>query len=818
MSNKPYARTQLAEVWKPQSPFIDSFPLMAKEVMNGSSTSFQHMVSPFVADEFKSGLVSSKAEDEPVAQDFVQTLANLYSEEFNEAIYGLVYEAGRFYEERVLANTPHLVANEAQVDFLLEDHFSPLIKQSEAALDHMAYELERYDTLSMSEVELDNLLQQLTPPPGQLSPAFEAFFGGLIDKAKQAVTAAVKNVANMVDKGIQAGIKLLPKNVLNEIKKFVRPLIQKVLKMARNKIPPTFQQPMRQLARHFLKMEVNAAEETAATTASEAATYDVRELQFEFDDLVAHYLFTPGESEHQAALEGFVNEVAQAIQPSPKESIEQARIRFAQQISQLPPGADPTPVVEEFTGAVMLGLKAVKTAVNLIGKENVAKTLAGLIAPLISKFVGQQGAEALASFIANTGLTLLDTVGEVGTNPGADALAMTVEDTVKEVMQYPSYVFEDRELLQGYVMQAFETAIGANFPAALLKPELREVGEGDGAWVLHPRNGQKNYKKHTRIFDVTIPAQKAQAIISFGGVSLARFLRDQLGLSLDQPIRARVHLYEAIRGTWLSRISDGEKGVPGLGTIKERSWGQIHPLTPEAAAALLGEPSLGRQVDSSYLQSRHRIAVGQRFFFLEIPHAHLGSQPENRSSRIDLVLNFIAPKISLALFISEAESQEIAGMLERGNYIGASTKVANTVEKDLDSLPIAEMGERVKLIYEANPELYLDHFVQGAAAAAAKALLKSFLEEFKKELVRVAVKSLAIFVRERIQEVVRAAHDPADGMTLLLTINNPPGFAQAILFLKLIKGHASDISVGNVLRLGRLPTPSVEIYPGYRHA
>ena len=79
---------------------------------------------------------------------------------------------------------------------------------------------------------------------------------------------------------------------------------------------------------------------------------------------------------------------------------------------------------------------------------------------------------------------------------------------------------------------------------------------------------RKYYKKYTQVFDVEITPQIADALKTFGGTTLSAFLKDQLGVT--PPVRARVHLYQAIPGTTLRRIAQLEQGVPGLGTSVRR--------------------------------------------------------------------------------------------------------------------------------------------------------------------------------------------------------------------------------------------------------
>ena len=94
-----------------------------------------------------------------------------------------------------------------------------------------------------------------------------------------------------------------------------------------------------------------------------------------------------------------------------------------------------------------------------------------------------------------------------------------------------------------------------------------------------PRGGPWRYRKYSRVFNVVIHPAAARAITTFGGRPLSAFLRDRLGRS--GPIRARIHLYQAVPGSSLARIARAERGVAGSdrptpaagrGSTRSRRW------------------------------------------------------------------------------------------------------------------------------------------------------------------------------------------------------------------------------------------------------
>ena len=123
----------------------------------------------------------------------------------------------------------------------------------------------------------------------------------------------------------------------------------------------------------------------------------------------------------------------------------------------------------------------------------------------------------------------------------------------------------------------------------------------------------------------------------------------------------RVHLYEAIPGTTLSVVSALERRVPGLGSGGEGAWSKIHPLTVQAAGLLLREPGLGRDMGSQWLESRHRIGVGQRFYYIEIAQA--GSpgpgKPPTRQSQVNVTIDLPSNQVRVNAYFSEPDAQRV---------------------------------------------------------------------------------------------------------------------------------------------------------------
>jgi len=235
-----------AEQWTAETPFLQTLPTIpgapqaAHEPQQVSR--WYETLAPFREEQ---ETVEGYA---PEAEDFVQLLAELRDEEFDEAVERLVNEASELYQEQFVGESGALVSSPAEPEGLLEAHFEPLVGEAEAFLDEMAGELERHDITAMSGAEIDTLLNQYEVPRDQLDPECEHFLENFLGKLKRAVKGAV----NLAKKGISAVGKLGLGPILEKLKQLVRPLLNRVLKVALNKLPPSLRPVAQQLAKRFL--------------------------------------------------------------------------------------------------------------------------------------------------------------------------------------------------------------------------------------------------------------------------------------------------------------------------------------------------------------------------------------------------------------------------------------------------------------------------------------------------------------------------------------------------------------------------------------
>jgi hypothetical protein len=562
-----------------------------------------------------------------------QLLEDLYDSEFDEAIADLVSEAETYVAELGLSEAE---ADGPRAERMLEAWIEPLRRDTQGMLLGLGEAFEAEDLSTISEARVDSIFARFEPVNTEYGPVFHGFLGSVWNKAKKLAHGAIKAAKS----GIAAVSKLMPIGIiLRKLAALARPLLNRVLRFALNKLPVEYREPARLLARRFLGINVAEAldeedeefdeteweMEEALEDEEQPATGDVRELQEFFDAEAVGLVFAPSEHEQDLYLaEASASSTASA--PSPLTELDTARNGFIDGVARLDEGADPTPLVENFVPAI---LPALRLGIRLAGRPRVVRFLAGYLGRLIAPYVGPSVTPGLSRAIVDAGLRVmtLEAEGEeTEATPAvaAEAFAALVEDTVAKVARLDEEDLTDEALVEEAAYTAFQESSAANFPPTVLSPEAEflESGRAGGIWIPMPRNGPRRYRKYSRVFNVVIHPAAAQSIHTFSGRPLSAFIRDRFGRS--GPVRARIHLYQATPGSTLGGIARAERSVAGLGTADRFARSRFQPLTPMAAAALVGEPGLGREVPEAF-DGSGPLAIGQRLYFLEVPGA--GSTP-----------------------------------------------------------------------------------------------------------------------------------------------------------------------------------------------
>jgi hypothetical protein len=752
-------------------------------------------------------------------------LAELRDEMFDEAVANLADEVEQFIAERFAGET---AASAAEREQLGETHIAGVRFEAEQYLDHLEAGLVGRDIESLSEEQLDELLESLDPTTGELTPAGEQFIGGLIRKAKGVVKFVVKTAKTVGSfAGKALGAVLGP--ILGKLKRLISPLLRRVLSFAIGRLPASLQGPARMLASRIFSEAGEGTEAGAGAEAGEsgegAETGETGEQLFASPTVM---------TDIEAVTEQFDLALAEAIAAGPEQDVEanflaerdseaaadgrelellaEARGALIDRLASAESTEQLGPAIEQFV-PVLLG--ALRLGINLVGRRRVVNFLAGYLAKLIGQWVGPTLSAPLSTAIVDTGLRLIS-LEQASPDERLDEavpvmLAAVIEDTVRHLTEHDSYVFENEELTQLAVERAFGRAVGTHFPPTLIKPPFQQAPSLAGAFVVRRPRSLRSYRKYSRTPEIELTSQVADRLPTFGGHTLGAAFR-AAGVSF--PLRVRVHIYESVTGTSLPRLARTDRALTGLGRVHGAA-GQLHPLTTAAAGLLLREPGLGVDVPSTYLRSRRRIAVGQRFYWLQpigvegsliLPRLISGAAaPRIEPTQARMVIDLQRAEIRLALYLSEVEAQGVVTSIRQGRGSQALLQALTAAYGSTDRSFGAPQG-RIRVIRELEDR-------EGFFGRSLRRLNSATLGALRRRLRGWLFPAIAGWVRTGGEAFVRAAASPADGVTVLVTLRSVPGLdvlRQALSGRLVSKGDA-----GRLWSASRgAPTATFTVVPG----
>lgn len=818
-----------------ETPFVDQ-QLRAEDATdtdtNGNQYAFNNLISPFQS-TFQEGEHEQKSQ---YADEYMELLSELEDSEFHESLYEVATEMEDSWGSKI---SNEMAMGTQFVPYALKQgraYYAPMLRESDRLLDAVAEHFSGNDLAEHGEVDVELFFETLELNNEGLSPIQEQFLGGLVKKVK----SVVKKGVDLAKKGIRFAGKFLPMNlILGKLKRLIRPLLEKVLKSLIGKLPSSFRPHARSLAKKFLKLE-NADDSTAELG-------DFEGLQLEFDTTVSQLLFTSEEQESEIQLEDYENSFENLERSEGYEgemsntySLEAAKDTFLNDLKNLGEDEDPTPVIERFLPVAIMALKPViKLAIATIGRKKIINFLAGLLSGLIKKYVPSNVSRPLAARIIDLGLRAIgfETAEADNSDLAYEALANTIDETITDLNSMDSQLIGDQEELAMHLYESFEKAAANNFPPNYIRPNLRATNV-DALWISMPRkNPIKVYKKFTNIFDVTIDQKLAKGIKIFRSVPLANFLRDKYGLEVNNGIKAKVHIYELGRGGRLSMISKFEN-LPGLSPRIPKAWVQLLPLTKEVSQLLLKENNLGTRFSKKSLTSRYHAKPGQRFYYLDIEGARLRlpqnkskniksmnpgpKQIESRSADVQAVLNFNKSQIKINYFFSEEDAKDLAGKITKNDVLGTATTIKNSVRNILNTILKGHLSEKVKIIHESVPEMYLeadevgqDQFinVKDIGRNIGKNVISKMVQKLTETIAFRAYEAVVAHLKSRPKVFIDAQSQPQDGVTISIIWNNMSGMSVIKSAISAINGKGSIPNLGD-LKLPNFTQPDVVIKAG----
>jgi hypothetical protein len=224
-------------------------------------------------------------------------------------------------------------------------------------------------------------------------------------------------------------------------------------------------------------------------------------------------------------------------------------------------------------------------------------------------------------------------------------------------------------------------------------------------------------------------------------------------------------------------ISKHERTVPGLGTAARQAWSQLHPLTPLAAGLLLGQPGLGHETPPDQLADPLRVTPGQRFYYLEIPGGRQRTAPDGsadprRSNEVNLELNVRRARARAFVYLSEADAQDMAVKLRQGMPAGAVMPAVNAVvDAALRNALSGGMSRYIRIVHPVA-------LLWPESGHALRRLPPAFLDALRTKLTEWLGTGFGEYFQQQARAFISATEEPADGVTLAVTLENLPGMAE----------------------------------------
>lgn len=662
-------------------------------------------------------------------------------------------------------------------------------------LETMGEMLGEHTATTIGESELASFLELTESPPIPVgaSPAQEQFFR----KFARIVGRVARGAVSLAKKGISLVGKIASwplRMLFSKLGQLARGLLRGVLNSAIARLPIVLQAPAQQLRVRLFGREVEFEGESESIGeiavgehggwSSERALSDelsgetvwhgaipavggAQELESEFVSTVSRFLSAENEAEF-AQLEAEYEAAAAEYEAAPGAAdLDAARVVLVRELAELRDGESAAPAIERFLPAI---LPALRIGIRVVGRQRVVNLLASVLDKLIRPLVGPQFATPLSRSLVDIGMKIfmLETSAEDRELAGASAVASLLEDTLRRVAEQGNEVFTDTNRLHAETVAAFSDAVAHTIPSSLVRGDLenRETsGPTETTWMLRPRVYW--YRKYARIFEITLTPQIAAAITTFGGVRLSDVLRAQ-GSRL--PVKVRIHLYETLPGTYLSRISQLEKDVPGM---TADGWRQFHPLTVASAGILLGEPGLGADVDPRFTRDRSTVAAGQRFFYLQLPG---GGIPKSPPSQAWVTIDARPGQdiIRLTMYLSEPDAQAVAARARQRNTTAFVIALRAAIQAAMYSL---KTNPRSRLIFlrEATNEAPV-----GVLAGVGTSILNAIISKIVDRLMDAAIRLATDYARTKSDEFVKAVDNPAAGVSIQVTVPIP--FLSTLLF------------------------------------
>ncbi len=131
------------------------------------------------------------------------------------------------------------------------------------------------------------------------------------------------------------------------------------------------------------------------------------------------------------------------------------------------------------------------------------------------------------------------------------ALAAVVEDTIRRLAEHEEFVFDNEDLMQLAAAESFSQAIATHFPPRFVRPDLQRAPSLEGTFVARRLEICARIVNSVGFLKLISRLKSRMASRLSAELRLARALR---AAGATFPMRARMHIYQAVPGTTLASI------------------------------------------------------------------------------------------------------------------------------------------------------------------------------------------------------------------------------------------------------------------------
>ena len=229
-------------------------------------------------------------------------------------------------------------------------------------------------------------------------------------------------------------------------------------------------------------------------------------------------------------------------------------------------------------------------------------------------------------------------------------------------------------------------------------------------------------------------------------------------------------------------------------------------------ASFSAPPGLGRRLPAGV--NIRTVAAGQRLYHLAIPNRRpltargpRGRNRVRRLARVYVTLDHTKDQVRVCVFLSEVKAQRLAVKLRQQSHAGSLTVgFHKLLGRRLPPILHGKRRRRLRIVHTAVPP--------GAASQAHLAKLATIVPQaFIAKLQEWLVPAFAEFIKTQSQKFLSAAEDPADGVTLDFTIDQPAGLKE---LGQALAGKEASSAVAESVTKGGRPTVRVEALSGHK--